>query len=190
MAGRPKLMVAVTGYPNPYPKSTDTIAKIAELCVPLIDTIPTCTARWVQLPPALEVIDQVFKKLNTTIENAVKPFAIGSGGRFVFVDTHTKTRDHCMKMEVTIKTRSSIRGGGAVHEHDSPAVNFGCSSPGTWPGTTATKMPDYPRSRRHRRPHPEEPDHGGHGHPSQRRRPHRISDLIFEADTLEPGVTP
>ena len=104
MAGRPKLMVAVTGYPNPYPKSTDTIAKIAELCVPLIDTIPTCTARWVQLPPALEVIDQVFKKLNTTIENAVKPFAIGSGGRFVFVDTYTKTRDHCMKMEVTIKT--------------------------------------------------------------------------------------
>ena len=80
-------MVAVTGYPNPYPKSLDAAPKIAELCVPLIDTIPTCTVRWVQLPPALELIDQVFKKLNTTIENAVKRFAIGSGGRFVYVDT-------------------------------------------------------------------------------------------------------
>jgi hypothetical protein len=57
MAGRPKLMVAVTGYPNPYPKASDAPAKIPQLCVPLIDTIPTCTARWVQLPPALETID-------------------------------------------------------------------------------------------------------------------------------------
>ena len=73
MAGRPKLVVAVTGYPNPYPKSLDAGLKIAELCPPLIDTIITCTVRWVQLPPALELIDQVFKKLNTTIENAVKP---------------------------------------------------------------------------------------------------------------------
>ena len=43
MAGRPKLMVAITGYPNPYPKSLDAASKIALLCVPLIDTIPTCT---------------------------------------------------------------------------------------------------------------------------------------------------
>src|SRR5215510_6451392 len=75
MAGRPRLVVAVTGYPNPYPKSLDAAAKIVELCAPLIDTIPTCTARWVQLPPALEMIDQVFKKLNTTIANAVSTFA-------------------------------------------------------------------------------------------------------------------
>src|SRR5262249_11407389 len=74
MAGRPRLVVAVTGYPNPYPKSIDAGLKIAELCTPLIDTIPTCTARWVQLPPALELIDQVFKKLNTTIANAVATF--------------------------------------------------------------------------------------------------------------------
>ena len=43
LAGRPKLVVAVTGYPNPYPKALDAAPKIAELCVPLIDTIPTCT---------------------------------------------------------------------------------------------------------------------------------------------------
>ena len=76
MAGRPRLVVAVTGYPNPYPKALDATPKIVELCVPLIDTIPTCTARWVQLPPALALIDQVFQKLNTTIANAVSPFAI------------------------------------------------------------------------------------------------------------------
>jgi hypothetical protein len=191
MAGRPKLMVAVTGYPNPYAKSTDTIAKIAELCVPLIDTIPTCTARWVQLPPALEVIDQVFKKLNTTIENAVKPFAIGSGGRFVFVDTYTKTRDHCMKMEVTIKTMvEHPEEEGAVHEHDSPAVNFGCSEPWYVAGDDGTKMPDYldpaaigvliqkSQTTVGMGIHPNDDGHSC------------ISDLIFEADTLEPGVTP
>src|ERR1041385_3377089 len=38
MAGRPKLMVAITGYPNPYPKSLAAAPKVAELCVPLIDT--------------------------------------------------------------------------------------------------------------------------------------------------------
>src|SRR5262249_49642868 len=57
LSGRPRLVIAVTGYPNPYPKSSDAAAKIAELCPPLIDTIPTCTARWVQLPPALDAID-------------------------------------------------------------------------------------------------------------------------------------
>jgi len=191
MAGRPKLMVAVTGYPNPYPKSTDTIAKIAELCVPLIDTIPTCTARWVQLPPALEVIDQVFKKLNTTIENAVKPFAIGSGGRFVFVDTYTKTRDHCMKMEVTIKTTvEHPEEEGAVHEHDSPAVNFGCSEPWYVAGDDGTKMPDYLDPAAIGVLTEKSQTTVGMGiHPND--DGHKcISDLIFEADTLEPGVTP
>jgi len=58
LAGRPKLVVAILGYPNPYPHTDTATEKIAELCVPLIDTIPTCTARWVQLPPALELLDQ------------------------------------------------------------------------------------------------------------------------------------
>jgi len=125
-----------------YPKSLDVAPKIAELCVPLIDTIPTCTARWVQLPPALELIDQVFKKLNSTIENAVKPFAIGSNGRFVYVDTYTKMRDHCMKMEVEIKTKvEHPEEEGAVHEHDSPKVNFGCSDPWSRPVMTGLPSP-------------------------------------------------
>src|SRR5215813_14021814 len=145
MAGRPRLVVAVTGYPNPYPKSLDAAAKIVELCAPLIDTIPTCTARWVQLPPALDLIDQVFQKLNTTIANAVAPVANSSAGRFVFVDTYDMTRDHCMKMEVSFKTTvEHPEEEGAVHEHDSPsAVNFGCSEPWFVAGSDGTDTPFY-----------------------------------------------
>ncbi len=46
------------------------VDEIAPLCVPLIDTIPTCTIRWAQLPPALEILDQVFQKLNQTLKDA------------------------------------------------------------------------------------------------------------------------
>ena len=162
-----------------------------QLCTPLIDTIPTCIIRWVQLPPALEVIDQAFKKLNKTIEDAVKPFAIGSGGRFVYVDTYTKLRDHCMKMEVEIKTKvEHPEESGAVHDHNSPKVNFGCSEPWFKAGDDGTEDAGLPRSRGHRRPDPEEPDDVGHGRASNDDGHKCIANLIFEADTLEPGVTP
>ncbi len=143
MAGRPKLVVAVTGYPNPYPAASDATADVPQLCVPLIDTIPTCTARWLQLPLALTAIDQTFQKLNTTIQNAVKPFAIGSGGRMVFVDTYTKIRSHCMQMDVSIKTTvEHPEEDGAVHEHDSQK-DFGCSSPWFVKQSDVNTTPDY-----------------------------------------------
>ena len=47
MAGRPQLVVAVTGYANPYPSPLKAATMIPLLCVPLIDTIPTCTIRWI-----------------------------------------------------------------------------------------------------------------------------------------------
>ena len=191
MAGRPKLMVAVTGYPNPYPKSTTAAAKIALLCVPLIDTIPTCTARWVQLPPALETLDQAIKKLNTTIDNAVKPFAIGSGGRFVYVDTYTKTRDHCMKMEVDIRTTvEHPEQNGAVHQHNSPKVNFGCDENWYVEGDDGTKIPDYLDPAAIGILIDKQQTTAGMGiHPNA--DGHKcIADLVWEADTLEPGVTP
>ena len=191
MAGRPKLVVAITGYPNPYPDPIEVLPKIAQLCVPLIDTIPTCTVRWAQLPAALEVIDQVFKKLNTTVENAVKPFAIGSGSRFIYVDTYTKLRDHCMKMEVEIKTTvEHPEQNGAVHDHNSPTVNFGCSENWFVEGEDGTAIPNYldpaaigvlinkSQTTKGMGVHP-----NNDGHKC-------ISDLIWEADTLEPGVTP
>jgi hypothetical protein len=191
MAGRPKLVVAVTGYSNPYPKSLDAGLKIAELCPPLIDTIPTCVVRWVQLPPALELIDQVFKKLNTTIENAVKPFAIGSNGRFVYVDTYTKMRDHCMKMEVEIKTKvEHPEESGAVHDHNSPKVNFGCSEAWFKAGDDGTAIPFYLDPAAIGILIDKSQTTSGMGvHPNDDGNK-CISDLIWEADTLEPGVTP
>ena len=191
MAGRPKLAVAVTGYPNPYPKSSDAAAAVTELCTPLMDTIPTCIERWVQLAPALDTIDQVFKKLNDTISNAVKPFAIGSNGRFVYVDTYTKMRDHCMKMEVTIRTTvEHPEEDGVVHEHDSPPVNFGCSDPWFKADDDGTADPSYldpaaigvliNRS---------QTTSGMGVHPNDTGNT-CIANLIWEADTIDPGVTP
>jgi hypothetical protein len=192
MAGKPKLMVAVTGYPNPYPKALDAGQKIVELCPPLIDTILSCTLRWVQLPPALEMIDQVFKKLNTTIENAVKPFAIGSGGRFVFVNTYDKLRDHCMKMEVEIKTTvEHPEQEGAVHDHNSTSkVNFGCSDPWFVAGDDGTAIPFYLQPATLGILINQSQTTSGMGvYPND--DGHKcISDLIWEADTLDPGVTP
>ena len=64
-----------------------------------------------------------------------------------------------MKMEVEIKTKvEHPEESGAVHEHDSPAVNFGCSDPWFVAGDDGTEDAGLPRSGRHRRPHPEEPD--------------------------------
>jgi hypothetical protein len=192
MAGRPRLVVAVTGYPNPYPKSDDAAAKIFELCGPLMDTIATCTTRWVQLPPALTMIDQVFQKLNSTIATAVSPFAIGSNGRFVFVNTYDKLRDHCMKMEVSIKTTvEHPEEDGVVHEHDSPsAVNFGCSDPWFVAGDDGTAILFYLFPATPGVLTNESQTTSGMGVYPNDSGQKCISDLIWEADTIDPGVTP
>ena len=191
MAGRPQLVVAVTGYANPYPSPLKAATMIPLLCVPLIDTIPTCTIRWIQLPPALATLDASIKFLNAAIKAAVRPFQLGpSGNRFVFVDTYTKMRDHCMEMKVEIKTKvEHPEEDGAVHDHNSPEINFGCSDPwfvegddGTQIRTTCSGCP--------RHPHREESDDQGHGRPSERGRHECIADLIWEADTIDPGTTP
>ena len=191
-AGRPALMVAVTGYPNPYPDALEATPKIAELCPLLMDTALTCTLRWAQLPPALLVIDEVFKQLNTTIANAVKPFTIGSGGRIIFVNTYDKMRDHCMKMEVEIKTTvEHPEEQGAVHEHNSLKVNFGCSEPWFVAGQDGTASPFMylqpatpgvlVKASQTTSGMGVYPNDAGHK---------CISDLIWEADTPEPGTTP
>lgn len=191
MAGRPRLVVAVTGYPNPYPSSISASLQIATLCTPLIDTALTCSTRWAQLPPALELIDQVFQKLNTTIANAVSPFAIGSGGRFVFVDTYTKLRSHCMKMEVEIKTTvEHPEENGAVHHHDSQKVNFGCSDPWFVAGSDGTATPFYLFPAAIGVLVDESQTTSGMGiHPNDAGNK-CIADLIWEADTIDPGTTP
>ncbi len=191
-ARRPNLVVAVTGYPNPYPDATEAAIKVVQLCVPLIDTIPTCSIRWAQLPPALATIDAAVKKLNSAIKAGVANFQLAANGqRFVYVDTYETLRDHCMKMEVTIKTKvEHPEQSGAVHLHDSGPVNFGCSDPWFVEGSDGTKIPDYlepatlgiliekSQTTKGMGIHP---DVDGHD---------CISDLVFEADTIEPGTTP
>ncbi len=86
MSQRPHMVAALTGYPNPYPRADDVSDEIGTLCGPLIDTIPTCTTRWSQLPAALRALDDAFQKLKTTIKNALAPFQAGpNGSRFVYV---------------------------------------------------------------------------------------------------------
>jgi hypothetical protein len=189
---RPQLVVAVVNYPNPYPRADDVADEIVQLCVPLIDTIPTCTARWAQLPPALLTLDQVFQKLNQTLKDAMAPFQQGpNGSRWVYVDVYPKFESHCMTMKVQIKTTvEHPEQNGAVHNHDSPEVNFGCST--TWfvEGETGTKSPDYlePASigvlinkSQTTKGMGVMPNADGH---------QCIGDAIWEADTIEPGTTP
>lgn len=189
---RPHLVIAVVNYPNPYPQATDVIDEIALLCVPLIDTIPTCTARWSQLPLALEVVDQTFQKLNQTLKDALAPFQQGPNGyRWVYVDVYPKFKGHCMTMKVQIKTTvEHPEQMGAVHQHDSPEVNFGCSP--TWfvEGSTGTKIPQYLdpaaigvliNKSQTTKAMGVYPNADGHK---------CIKEAVWEADTIHPGTTP
>ena len=191
-AQRPGLVVAVTGYPNPYPRAEDVADEIVELCVPLIDTIPTCTTRWAQLPAALLALDQAFTKLNTTIKESLAPYQAGPNGwRYVFVDVNPKFEDHCMTMKVQIKTKvEHPEQSGAVHQHDSPTVNFGCSEEWFVEGSTGRALPTYlvPAAlgvlvefSQTTEGMGVMPNADGH---------QCIADAIWEADTIDPGTTP
>jgi hypothetical protein len=141
MDGNPQLVVAVTGYFNPYPSATSVATQVPGFCMKLVDTIPTCTIRWILLPPALVTLDQVVKKLNETIKFVVDKFIWTSQGRFFFINPYDKFKDHCMKMNVEIKTKVYHPGSNDVHDHNS-TNDFGCSEP--WiesDGTDGTKSP-------------------------------------------------
>lgn len=127
MAGNPQMVVATLGYFNPYPQATDVVTEIPGFCAKLVDTIPTCTIRWVLLPPVLVVLDQIVKQINRTIEDVVKKFSTASQGRFYFVNPYDKFKDHCMKLEVEIKTKV-YHPTNTVDQHDSKN-DFGCSDP-------------------------------------------------------------
>src|SRR5262245_7795980 len=192
MSQRPQLVVAVVNYPDPYPHADTATEKIAELCVPLIDTIPTCTARWAQLPPALIALNQVFQKLNSTLKDSMAPFNQGpSGNRWVYVDAYSKLRDHCMKMEVTIRTTvENPEEEGAVHEHDSPTVNFGCDTPWFVAGSDGTASPDYLDPAAIGVLIEKSQTTSGMGVYPNSDGHKCIDDAIWEADTIDPGTTP
>lgn len=124
MDGNPRMVVAVMGYYNPYPRATDVATEVPGFCAKLQDTIPTCTVRWMLLPPALVTMDQITKKLNSTIEAVVEKFALASQGSFYFVNPYDAFEDHCMQMETEIKT-TVYHPTNTVHNHDSKN-DFGC----------------------------------------------------------------
>lgn len=131
MAGNPKLVVAVPGYYDPYPHATTVATKIPGFCSKLVDTIPTCIARWILLPPALVSLDLVVKQINSTISAVVQKLATGNQGRFVFVNTYDEMNDHCMRMNVTIHTKV-YHPPSTVDQHDAGEENFGCDT--SWIG--------------------------------------------------------
>lgn len=131
MSGNPKLVVAIPGYFNPYPHATTVATKIPGFCAKLVDTIPTCIARWILLPPALVSLDLVVKQINTTIKAVVQKLAAGNQGRFVYVDTYDQMRDHCMRMKVKIQTKV-YHPPSTVDQHDAGEENFGCND--SWIG--------------------------------------------------------
>ncbi|MFN2544688.1 MAG: choice-of-anchor D domain-containing protein [Actinomycetota bacterium] len=125
MSGNPTLVVSVLGYYNPYPSATSVATKIPGFCADLVDTVPTCIARWVFLPPALVTLDQIVKKLNDTIKGVVQNFITSSQGRFFFINPYDKFKDHCMQMKVQIKT-TVYHPPSDVDKHDTDETNFGC----------------------------------------------------------------
>jgi hypothetical protein len=146
MAGRPWLVVAVTGYPNLYPQASDVQAEITGLCTGVIDSLTPCETRWEQLPPALTTIDKVVQKLNTTIQNAVAPFNIGYQGRFIFVNPYSKFLGHEMKMDVTLKLDQVCHfcGTDATYEDSHTGEeNVGSGTPWFQAGSDGTQSPTY-----------------------------------------------
>jgi hypothetical protein len=188
MSQRPGLVVAVVNYPNPYPSATSATTNMALLCVPLIDTAITCTTRWAQFPPALLIIDQVVQKMNTTLKNSLAPFQQGpNGNRWVYVDVYSKFKDHCMKMDVSIKT--TVNHGTYTDEHDSEK-DFGCSSPWFIEGSTGSKIPDYLDPAADGVLVTKTQTTTGMGVWVNGDGQKCIGDAIWEADTIDPGVTP
>lgn len=129
MDGNPQMVVAVMGYYNPYPSATDVATKIPQVCSALVDTMPTCLINWAQLPPALVLMDQITKKLNSTIQGVVEKFQVSSQGRYFFVNPYDKFKDHCTEMQVEIKT-TVYHPTNEVDNHDLSKTNIGCSD--TW----------------------------------------------------------
>lgn len=125
MSGNPKLVVVVVGYYNMYAHPTTAATDMAQMCPQLVDTIPTCIARWVLLPPALIALDEVTKQINATLQPVVQKFTAGYQGRFVWINPYDSFNDKCMNMKVTIKT-TVYHPTNTVHDHNSNEINYGC----------------------------------------------------------------
>ena len=187
---RPKLVVAVVNYPNPYPQPLDVISPYTSMCTQLVDTITTCLQRWSQLPGALTVIDQVFQKLNQTLKDAVASFQVGpSGYRWVYVDVYPKFKNHCMTMNVSMYT-TVFHPPNQVHVHNSLNNNIGCSDNWFTETYNGSRVPDYlpPASTGVLLTYTQTTTSMGKYPNADGQQ--CIADAIWEADTILPGQTP
>jgi hypothetical protein len=145
---RPQLVTAVVGYPNPYPQANAELsAKIAQMCLGVIDALQSCLQRWMQFPIALNLLDQIFQKLNQTLKDAVTSFQVGPNGyRWVFVDVYPKFKGHEMKMDVTLKLDQVCHLCGTTGQYmdnHSSEKNLGTDKPWWIEGDTGHAFPDY-----------------------------------------------
>lgn len=187
---RPKLVVAVVNYPNPYPQALDVPSKYSPMCTNLVDTIGTCLTRWNQLPAALFAIDQVFQKLNQTLKDALAPFQTGpSGYRWVYVDVYPKFKNHCMTMKVSIFT-TVYHPPSTVDVHNSTDNNIGCSSKWFTETYNGSRIPDYlpPAQLGILMTYTQVTVSMGKYPNADGQK--CISDAIWDADTILPGQTP
>jgi|KBSMisStandDraft_5_1062788.scaffolds.fasta_scaffold355140_1 hypothetical protein len=187
---RPKLVVAVVNYPNPFPQALDVAGPFAAMCAQVVDTIATCMTRWSQLPAALTAIDQVVQKLNQTLKDAIAPFQAGpSGSRWVYVDVYPKFKNHCMKMTVSLFT-TVFHPPAIVDTHNAIDQQIGCSQNWFTETYSGNRLPDYlppaadgvllayTQTTR---------DMGKYPNTDGQKC---IADAIWDADTIQPGTTP
>jgi lysophospholipase L1-like esterase len=147
-AQRPQLVVAIVNYANPYPQvDAKLYAEITQLCQGVIDAMISCLQRWLQLPVALTVIDQVFQKLNKTLADSMAPFQQGPNGyRWVLVDIYPKFKGHEMKMDVTLKLDQVCHlcgTQGQYFDNHSSNQDLGSDDPWWIEGETGRNFPTY-----------------------------------------------
>lgn len=187
---RPKLVVAVVNYPNPYPQASDVVSPFSTMCANLVDTITTCMARWSQLPAALTAIDQVYQKLNQTLKDALAPFQAGPNGyRWVYVDVYPKFKSHCTSMKVSIYT-SVFHPPSTVDTHNSTDNQIGCSTNWFTETYNGFRLPDYlpPAADGVLLTYTQTTQSMGKYPNADGQK--CISDAIWDADTIQPGTTP
>ena len=109
----------------------------------------------------------------------------------MYVDAYPKLHDHCMKMEVPIRTtvehpeQRRCRPPARLAE-----VNFGCSEPWFVAGSDGTEIPDYLDPATPGVLIDKSQTTSGMGVYPNSDGHSCIAEAIWEADTIDPGTTP
>jgi hypothetical protein len=105
----------------------------------------------------------------------------------VYADAYTPFKDHCMRMDVSIKT--TVYHGTYSDQHNSDQ-DFGCSKPWFIEGGVGTTMPTYLDPAATGVLVMNTQTTTGMGVQVNADGQKCIADAIWDADTIEPGTTP